>query len=76
MPVQSAGSDSGPRSTWGVQARPGITGLAQVQGIDMSEPELLADTDARMLERLGVAAYLGYIVKTLTGSGHGDRMRG
>lgn len=58
------------------QARPGITGLAQVQGIDMSEPELLADTDARMLERLGVAAYLGYIVKTLTGSGHGDRMRG
>ena len=58
------------------QARPGITGLAQVQGIDMSEPELLADTDARMLESLGVAAYLGYIVKTLTGSGQGDRMRG
>jgi lipopolysaccharide/colanic/teichoic acid biosynthesis glycosyltransferase len=58
------------------QARPGITGLAQVQGIDMSEPELLADTDARMLESLGVAAYLGYIVKTLTGSGQGDWMRG
>jgi lipopolysaccharide/colanic/teichoic acid biosynthesis glycosyltransferase len=58
------------------QARPGITGLAQVQGIDMSAPELLADTDARMLESLGVAAYLGYLVKTLTGSGYGDRMRG
>jgi lipopolysaccharide/colanic/teichoic acid biosynthesis glycosyltransferase len=27
-------------------ARPGITGLAQVQGIDMSTPELLARTDA------------------------------
>jgi len=57
-------------------ARPGITGLAQVQGIDMSTPALLADTDARMLSNLGMAAYLGYIVKTLTGSGHGDRVRG
>lgn len=65
------------RATRGVfAARPGITGLAQVQGIDMSTPALLADTDARMLSNLGVAAYLGYIVKTLTGSGHGDRVRG
>ena len=27
--------------------RPGITGLAQVKGVDMSTPELLADTDAK-----------------------------
>ncbi len=31
------------------EARPGITGLAQVQGIDMSMPALLTETDARML---------------------------
>ncbi len=58
------------------RVRPGITGLAQVQGIDMSAPELLAATDARMLERLGVPAYFGYIFKTLAGSGHSDRIRG
>ena len=33
-------------------ARPGITGLAQIQGIDMSTPELLAKTDAEMLTRI------------------------
>ena len=31
--------------------RPGITGLAQINGIDMSTPELLAQTDARMISR-------------------------
>ena len=29
--------------------RPGITGLAQIQGIDMSSPELLANTDSLMI---------------------------
>ena len=33
-------------------ARPGITGLAQIQGIDMSTPELLAKTDAEMLRQM------------------------
>lgn len=56
-------------------ARPGITGLAQVQGIDMSTPQLLAETDARMLRGLGVAAYFKYLLKTVTGSGSGDRIR-
>lgn len=56
-------------------ARPGITGLAQIQGIDMSTPRLLAETDARMLAGLGVLAYFTYIVKTVTGSGSGDRIR-
>ena len=58
-------------------ARPGITGLAQVSGIDMSTPELLAQTDARMLANLTVAAYFKYIVQTVLGSGRGtDAMRG
>ena len=32
------------------KARPGMTGLVQIRGIDMSTPELLAEMDAQMLE--------------------------
>ncbi len=56
-------------------ARPGITGLAQIYGIDMSTPRMLAETDAQMLKDLGVAAYFTYIIKTVTGAGRGDRIR-
>jgi O-antigen biosynthesis protein WbqP len=56
-------------------ARPGITGLGQIQGVDMSTPRLLAETDARMLEELNAQAYFRYILKTLMGSGHGDCIR-
>ena len=56
-------------------ARPGITGLAQINGIDMSTPKLLAETDARMLQDLGLTAYFTYIIKTVTGAGRGDRIR-
>ncbi|MFN4326278.1 MAG: sugar transferase [Azonexus sp.] len=55
--------------------RPGITGLAQINGIDMSAPKLLAERDAQMLQNLGVVAYLSYIIKTITGAGRGDRIR-
>ena len=55
--------------------RPGITGLAQIQGIDMSTPKLLAETDAKMLASLGLQDYFFYIWKTATGSGSGDRIR-
>ena len=54
--------------------RPGITGLAQINDIDMSTPELLAKTDAQMIELLSVPRYLGYIVKTVSGKGAGDRV--
>ena len=57
-------------------ARPGITGLAQVQGTDMSTPELLAKTDAQMLASLGLVDYFRYIVLTVLGRGSGDRVRG
>lgn len=56
-------------------ARPGITGLAQINEIDMSTPKLLAETDARMLQSLGVRTYFSYIIKTVTGAGLGDRIR-
>jgi len=55
-------------------ARPGITGLAQVNEIDMSTPELLAETDARMLGSLGMKDYFAYILMTVTGKGSGDRI--
>lgn len=57
-------------------ARPGITGLAQINDFDMSQPEQLAETDARMLSSLGVKDYFRYILMTVTGKGFGDRMRG
>jgi lipopolysaccharide/colanic/teichoic acid biosynthesis glycosyltransferase len=56
-------------------ARPGITGLAQLRGIDMSTPELLALTDAEMLRRLNLKSYFAYIFQTVLGGGAGDRVR-
>lgn len=53
-------------------ARPGITGLAQVNKIDMSTPKLLSETDARMLQALTVTAYFKYIFMTVGGKGSGD----
>lgn len=57
------------------KARPGITGLAQVNEIDMSTPELLAETDAKMLENLTLANYFKYIFMTVAGKGSGDRIK-
>lgn len=56
-------------------ARPGITGLAQVSGIDMSTPELLAQTDAKMLATLNLTDYFRYILQTVTGKGQGDAVK-
>ena len=56
-------------------ARPGITGLAQLRGIDMSAPALLAETDAAMLATLNLRRYLYYIILTISGRGGGDRVR-
>jgi O-antigen biosynthesis protein WbqP len=58
-----------------LNARPGITGLAQVNDIDMSTPVLLAETDAKMLAKLTVADYFKYIFMTVAGKGSGDRVR-
>ncbi|WP_278800112.1 sugar transferase [Marinobacter nauticus] len=59
-----------------LQARPGITGLAQVNDIDMSTPDLLAETDARMLAELNLLNYFRFIIQTVTGKGSGDRVKG
>ncbi|MCW4442365.1 sugar transferase [Vibrio splendidus] len=54
---------------------PGITGLAQVQNIDMSTPELLAKVDKQMIESLTLKDYVKYILMTVTGSGSGDAVK-
>lgn len=56
-------------------ARPGITGLAQVNGIDMSTPALLAETDREMLSKLTLGHYFKFIFMTVLGRGAGDRVR-
>ena len=61
------------RQKFGIfEVPPGITGLAQVSGIDMSTPELLALTDARMIAEMSVCNYFRYIYLTLAGRGGGD----
>jgi O-antigen biosynthesis protein WbqP len=73
LPSQTALTEA--RARAGVfEARPGITGLAQLQGIDMSTPEMLAEVDARMLSELRLANYLRCIVLTILGGGRGDRV--
>jgi len=53
---------------------PGITGLAQINEIDMSSPKELAITDAEMIETLSVGNYFKYILATAMGKGQGDRV--
>lgn len=56
--------------------RPGITGLAQVQGIDMSQPARLADMDAKYLADQSIGADVRILLRTaLKGEGRGDRIR-
>ena len=55
--------------------RPGITGLAQIQNIDMSTPELLARTDKQMIDSLVLKNYFKYIAETLVGNGSGDAIK-
>lgn len=55
--------------------RPGITGLAQINKIDMATPQLLAETDAKMIQELNTLGYFKYIFLTVLGKGFGDRVK-
>ena len=55
--------------------RPGITGLSQVNEIDMSTPKLLAESDAKMIADMSVSNYFRYIFLTVAGKGSGDRVK-
>ena len=54
--------------------KPGITGLAQINKIDMSTPKELARIDAQMIDDFGVKKYFHYIIVTVLGKGSGDRI--
>jgi len=55
--------------------RPGITGISQIRGIDMSTPALLAESDADYLEKQSLAFDLRILLHTALGGGSGDRIR-
>lgn len=52
--------------------RPGITGLAQINNVDMSAPDYLAKIDAEMIDKLNLITYLKLIMLTVLGKGNGD----
>ena len=45
--------------------KPGITGLAQISGVTMKTPTLLAKTDLRMIKQMNLFYYFYYIFKTI-----------
>ena len=47
------------------RVRPGITGLAQVSGINMKTPTLLAKIDQKMIKSMSLYNYFYYIFKTI-----------
>ncbi|WP_440698171.1 sugar transferase [Candidatus Pelagibacter sp. HIMB1709] len=47
------------------KVRPGITGLAQISGINMKTPSLLAKTDQKMIKNMSLYKYFYYIIKTI-----------
>lgn len=55
--------------------RPGITGLSQINKIDMSTPKELAISDQKMIESYTIKTYFYYIFATISGKGKGDRIK-
>lgn len=57
------------------QLSPGITGISQVQGLDMSSPKRLAEVDAGYLRKWSLARDIRLMLLTATGGGQGDAAR-
>lgn len=59
-----------------LSVRPGITGLAQINGVDMSDPVRLAEMDAEYLRARSYRLDLAILFYTVfRGAGRGDRAR-
>ena len=71
LPVQLELTEA--RRALGVFAlRPGITGVSQVAGLDMSTPWQLAESDARYLGSWRAGRDLQILWQTASGGGRGD----
>lgn len=74
LPSQIELADS--RKRFGVhRLLPGITGVAQVRGLDMSVPERLAETDATYIGDWSMVRDIRLIIRTAMGGGRGDAAR-
>jgi lipopolysaccharide/colanic/teichoic acid biosynthesis glycosyltransferase len=63
------------RSTFGIYTmKPGITGYAQIRGIDMSRPQELAKSDYMYMKLQSLTLNLKIILLTAFGRGGGDRV--
>lgn len=56
------------------ELKPGITGLAQINDIDMSNPIRLAEWDSRYFKLQSLVTDFSILLLTLVGSGLGDRV--
>lgn len=54
--------------------RPGISGLAQVAGVDMSYPARLVSWDVRYIALQGLILNIRLMLQTVLGAGQGDRV--
>ena len=57
-----------------LSVKPGITGLAQIKSVDMSNPARLVNWDARYLALRSLLLDLRIILYTATGRGQGDKV--
>lgn len=65
------------RSARGVlKLTPGISGLAQINGVDMSTPDDLARWDARYMALRSLLLDFSIVLSTGLGRGHGDPLQG
>lgn len=55
--------------------KPGITGLSQINGIDMSNPKKLAESDYLMISKINQINYFKYLLLTFFGKGRGDKIK-
>jgi lipopolysaccharide/colanic/teichoic acid biosynthesis glycosyltransferase len=55
---------------------PGITGLGQIQNVDMSAPQKLTNLESQMLKDFTPRSYFYYIFATVAGKGRGDAVKG
>ena len=55
--------------------KPGVTGLAQIKGVDMSRPEKLTKIDSYMISNFSQIKYFKYLFLTFYGKGIGDRLK-